>query len=129
MHWDSLNNILYIYNEGAWKTIYGSTSWTNITVNTPTYAASGSVPQYRIIGDIVYLRGAFASTGMTAGSAATCGQLPAAAYPAQTTVYPGSTSQGAASVNKISITSAGALSITPEIATGSHYINFSYPLG
>jgi hypothetical protein len=128
MHWDSLNNILYIYNEGAWKTIYGSTSWTNITVNS-TFAASGSAPQYRIIGDIVYLRGAFASTGMTAGNAAACGQLPTGAYPAQTIVYPGSTSQGSASVNKIAITSGGALSITPEIASGSHYINFSYPLG
>jgi hypothetical protein len=129
MHWDSTNNILYIYVESAWKAVYSSNNWQNITVNS-TFAASGSVPQYKIIGDIVYLRGAFTSAGFTAGQPGICGQLPAAAYPSSTVVYTGATSTSTANPsNRISVSGAGALTITPEAASGSHYINFSYPLG
>jgi hypothetical protein len=130
MYWDSTSNILYVYNSSSWKPIYGSTAWQNITVNA-TFAAGSVAPQYRIIGDVVYFRGAFASTGMTAGTPAACGQLPAAAYPAQTLLYTNSTSSTTRYINKVSVSAVGVITITPESLTGTpnHYINFSYPLG
>lgn len=130
MHWDSTNNALYIYDASAgWKKVWSDTGWTNITVNA-TFAASGSVPQYRMIGDIVYLRGAFTSAGFTAGNPGVCGQLPVAAYPSSTTVYTGATSTSTANPsNRISVSGTGTITITPEAASGSHYINFSYPIG
>jgi hypothetical protein len=129
MHWDSGGNALYIYDTSAgWEKVWGDTGWVNITVNVG-FAAGGSAPQYRMIGDIVYLRGTFTSAGMTAGASAACGQLPAVAYPTQTLVYANATSATSASVNKVAISSAGVLSITPAVASGSHFINFSYPIG
>jgi len=128
MHWDSTNNILYIYNTGAWKAIYGNTSWINITINSG-FVASGAVPQYRIVGDIVYVRGAFSSTGFTAGTAGACGQLPVSAYPTTSVIYSGATNSATALFNKVSISGSGTISITPESASTTNYITFSYPLG
>lgn len=131
MHWDSGSNVLYIYdNVAGWQKVWNDTGWVNITVNAG-FAASGSVPQYRMIGNIVYLRGAFASTGMTtANTAYTVGQLPAVAYPSTTVVYAGHTSSATVSTfSKVSISSTGAINISVSATGASAYINFSYPIG
>lgn len=130
MHWDSGGNALYIYdNTAGWEKMWGDTGWQNITVNAG-FAASGSAPQYRMIGDVVYLRGAFASTGITtANTAYTVGTIPVTARPAQTIVYTGGSSSGTPMATKISISAAGALVLTVPTTGQSYYINFTYPIG
>lgn len=130
MHWDSGSDALYIYRTTVgWEKVWGDTDWQNITVNAG-FAASAAVPQYRMIGDVVYLRGAFASTGITsANTAYTVGTIPAAARPSQTIVYTGSSSSATPTSTKISISSAGALVLTVPTTGSSYYINFTYPIG
>lgn len=133
MHWDSGGNVLYIYdNVAGWQKVWNDTGWQNITVSSG-FAAGGAVPQYRIIGNTVHLRGSFAATGITAtGTSYSVGQLPSTAYPATALYYVGATSStDTTKASRISISASGVLSITTGSITGgvpSYYIHFSYPL-
>jgi hypothetical protein len=130
MHWDSGSDALYIYRTTVgWEKVWGDTDWQNITINAG-FAASTAVPQYRMIGDVVYLRGAFGATGITtANTPYTVGTIPATARPSQTIIYTGGSSSGTPMATKVSISSAGALVLTVPTTGHSYYINFTYPIG
>jgi hypothetical protein len=131
MHWDSTNDTLYVYTNSAWKAVWRDTGWVNITVNA-TFAAHTSPPQYRIIGNTVHLRGAFAITGIQAApSTNAVGQLPSPiAYPSDTVVYAG---MGVAHTNitRMTISNTGAITLSTGTVQGSggYFINHTYTLG
>ncbi len=143
MHWDSTNNILYIYDAVAgWKIVWRDTAWTNLTMagGSPNYVAGSSAPQYRVNGNTVYLRGQIAPTGTTvAGTTYTFGSLPSGLFPATTTVFAvASDSFTTGSPNailkpaRLVITPAGNLNIVSAfggVDAPNYFINCSYLLG
>jgi hypothetical protein len=146
MHWDSLNNILYIYNEGAWKPIHGDIPWANITMTggTPNYVAGSPVPQYKVVNGIAYIKGIIQPTGTTvAGSSYDFGTLPVGARPSNT-VAVAVASNSFATVGssptyqesllkpgRLVISAAGTMSIVSAFGSTdapNYYINTSYPI-
>ena len=74
---------VWAWNGTGWVTaLAADTGWVNITVNSGFAAISTAErPQARRIGQQVYLRGGFQSTGISSGSSVTPGRLPATYAP------------------------------------------------
>jgi hypothetical protein len=132
MHWDSNSNILYIYSTGVWRKVWNEPAWNNITVNSGFAGTVGQLPMCRIIGDVVYLRGSFASTGITANPTAPgqlVGQLPIGFYPGYTVVFAGmSNNDGGNDDVRFKILSDGKIYLNASTAGSSYYLNGSYAI-
>lgn len=129
MYWDYGSNIMYTYSRGGWVKSWHDMDWTNITVSSGFAAMSGNAPQYKIIGGVVYLKGGFASTGISAiNTLYNIGTIPAGFRPTTIVVYPGMTTANAPDETKITVSSAGVLSISVSTTGSNYYINGSYAI-
>jgi hypothetical protein len=129
MYWDSGSNIMYIYSRGGWIQSWHDMDWTNITVSSGFAAMSGNAPQYKIIGGVVYLKGGFAASGISATNTLyNIGTIPAGFRPATIVVYPGMTTANTPDETKITVSSAGVLSISVSTTGSNYYINGSYAI-
>ena len=142
MHWDSLNDVLYIYTNSAWKIVKKDTGWQNITMTggSPNFVADGTLtPQYRVIDNTVHLRGQINPTGtLVAGTKYDFGSVPTGVQPSKLTVFAvhgDSANTPDMKIGRLTISSSGTLSLAQGYAGGSgsgvanYYINCSYPLG
>ena len=127
MYWDYGSNIMYIYSSGGWVKSWHDMDWTNVTISSGFAPMSGNPPQYKIIGSVVYLRGAFAATGIAAG-VNNVGTLPAGFRPSVTAIYAGFTSASTNTHTKISITNTGVMSIVSPNTGSNYYITGSYAI-
>jgi hypothetical protein len=140
MHWDSLNNTLYIYSNSAWRPIFGDTAWQNITMTggTVNYIAGSAVPQYKVINGIAYVRGIIEPKANTvAGTSYDFGSMPVGARPSNTTVFAVASNSFTVASNamlkpgRLIINSGGTMSIVSPFGTTdapNYYINCSYPI-
>lgn len=129
MHWDSNLNILYIYSRGTWKVLWHDSDWLNVTVSSGFAAMSGNAPQYKIIGGVVYLKGGFAATGIAAANTLyNIGTIPVGFRPGTIVVYPAMTTANTPDETKITVSSAGVLSISVSTTGSNYYINGSYAI-
>ena len=108
------------------------TGWLNISINSGFAASNSSIPQYRIVGKTVFLRGAFGTTGITtAGTSYGVGQLPTStAYPTTTLVYVG-IGASTANITRITIANTGAITMAVAVTHTSgngYYIDHTYSI-
>jgi hypothetical protein len=142
LNWDSINNILYIYNEGIWKPIHGDIGWANITMTggTPNFIAGSPVPQYKVVNGIAYIKGIVQPTGTTvAGNTYDFGTLPVGARPSNTVAVAIASNSFATTgtpdsllkPGRLVITAAGIMSIVSAFGSTdapNYYLNTSYPI-
>jgi hypothetical protein len=140
MHWDSLNNSLYIYSDSAWRLIYGDTSWQTITMTggSVNYSAGSPAPQYKVINGIAYIKGIIQPSANTvAGTSYDFGTMPAGARPSNTAAFAVSSNSftvaGGAMLKpgRLIIAAGGTMSIVSPFGTTdapNYYINCSYPI-
>jgi hypothetical protein len=142
LNWDSINNILYIYNEGAWKPIHGDIGWANITMTggTPNFIAGSPVPQYKVVNGIAYIKGMVQPTGTTvAGTTYSVGTIPAGARPsnavgvaiASNSFATTGTPDSLLKPGRLLIATDGSMSIVSAFGSTdapNYYLNTSYPI-
>jgi hypothetical protein len=134
-YWDSTLNILYIYSTSNWVRVWGqqTSAWVTIAASGSGVVAAtgGNTPSYKIVGQTVFLRGAFSSivSGTpVAGTFYSVATLPEQARP-DLEIRHVSAFEGSTNFCTIRVATTGVVSIAVNAATtGSAYIAGSYPL-
>lgn len=105
---------------GQWK-YSGDTEWVDIIIR-PGFSAQspGEVPQVMRRGNVLFLRGLFSSSGLSAGQSFTVGDIPNAFIPPRNMQIPAGTSSGAATA-QIFLSATGTIQIRVGSVLSGYY--------
>lgn len=104
--------------------LVADTGWVNVTIASGYAAQSGFTPQVRKIGKVVYFRGGWSNTGMTAGVNEAVGTVPSGYRPSLTYYDLMVSNTVALSGARFAVTSAGGITIGVPATVGTYFLAF-----
>lgn len=101
--------------------VFTGTSWSGVTVNGGYAAQAGAAPEVRRVGKVVYMRGGWSNTGLTANSNQTIGSIPAGFRPPKDSQFAVFGSSGSALGGGF-IATTGDVSLRTGATVASYYM-------